>query len=206
MQHLISQYGYVGLFFIALLSSACLPVPSEVAFGLAGAYCTTAFAAHAQFSVVNVVIVGTIGSVVGSIIAYELGRYAGRAIVDRYGKWILLSHKDLDSSEVWFRKYGAPSVLIGRLIPVVRAFISVPAGLAEMKRGRFIVLTTIGSAIWVWLLTELGYRAGKNQHFVKYFKTAEYPIIALVVVVIAAGVWHRWHSMKQPPRHARGRD
>jgi len=205
MQHFISQYGYIGLFFIALLSSACLPVPSEVAFGLAGAYCTTAFSAHAQFSVVNVVIIGTIGSVVGSQIAYELGRFAGRAIVDRYGKYLLLSHKDLDASEVWFQKYGAPSVFLGRLIPIVRAFISVPAGLAEMKRGRFIALTTVGSAIWVWLLTELGYRAGKNQHFVKYFKTAEYPIIALVVVVVAAGVWHRWHSMKNPPRHARGR-
>jgi membrane protein DedA with SNARE-associated domain len=205
MQHFIASYGYIGLFFIALLSSACLPVPSEVAFGLAGAYCTTAFAAHPQFSVVNVVIIGTIGSVVGSVIAYELGRFAGRAIVDRYGKYLLLSHKDLDASEVWFEKYGAPSVLLGRLIPVVRAFISLPAGLAEMKRGRFIVLTTIGSAIWVWLLTELGYRAGKNQHFVKYFHEAEYPIIALVVLVLVAGVWHRWHSMKKPPRHARGR-
>lgn len=205
MQHLISQYGYIGLFFIALLSSACLPVPSEVAFGLAGAYCTTAFAAHPQFTVVNVVIVGTLGTLAGSIIAYELGRKAGRAIVDRYGKYLLLSHKDLDASEVWFDKYGAVSVFFGRLIPVVRAFISLPAGLAEMKRGRFIVLTTAGSAIWVVLLTELGYRAGKNQHFVKYFRTAEYPIVALVVIVLVAGVWHRWHSMKKPPRHARGR-
>ena len=203
MQHLISQYGYVGLFFIALLSSACLPVPSEVAFGLAGAYCTTAFSTHAQFNVLDVVIVGTIGSLVGSIIAYELGRYAGRALVDRYGKYLLLSHKDLDASEAWFAKYGAPSVFVGRLIPVVRAFISLPAGLAEMKRGRFAVLTTIGSAIWVWLLTELGYRAGKNQHFFKYFKTAEYPIVAVVVLVIVAGVWHRRHSMKKPARHAR---
>ena len=98
MQHFISSYGYIGLFVIALLSSACLPVPSEVAFGLAGAYCTTAFSAHAQFSVVNVVIIGTIGSVIGSQIAYELGRFAGRAIVDRYGKYLLLSHKDLDAS------------------------------------------------------------------------------------------------------------
>jgi len=203
MQHFISQYGYLGLFLLSLLSSACIPVPSEVAFGLAGAYCTTAFSTHAQFSVWPVVIWGTIGAVVGSIIAYELGRYAGRAIVDRYGKYLLLSHKDLDASEVWFAKYGAPSVFFGRLIPVVRAFISLPAGLAEMKRGRFVVLTTIGSGIWVWLLTELGYRAGKNQHFVKYFKEAEIPIVALVVIVIAAGVWHRWHSMKQPPRHAR---
>ena len=206
MQHFISQYGYIGLFVISVLSSACLPVPSEVAFGLAGAYCTTAFAAHPQFTVLNVVIIGTIGSVVGSVIAYELGRNAGRTIVDRYGKWILLSHKDLDASEVWFQKYGAASVFLGRLIPVVRAFISLPAGVAEMKRGRFIVLTTIGCALWVWILTELGDTAGKNQHFIKYFHDAEYPIIALIVLVLVAGVWHRWHSMKKPARHARGRD
>ena len=206
MQHFISQYGYIGLFLISVLSSACLPVPSEVAFGLAGAYCTTAFAAHPQFTVLNVVIIGTIGSVVGSIIAYELGRNAGRTIVDRYGKWILLSHKDLDASEVWFQKYGAASVFLGRLIPVVRAFISLPAGVAEMKRGRFIVLTTIGCAIWVWILAELGYTAGKNQHFIKYFHDAEYPIIAVIVLVLVAGVWHRWRSMKKPARHARGRD
>jgi membrane protein DedA with SNARE-associated domain len=205
MQHLIAQYGYIGLFVISLLSAACLPIPSEVAYGLAGAYCTTAFAAHPQFTVVNVVVVATLGTLAGSIVAYELGRYAGRALVDRYGKYLLLSHKDLDASEVWFNKYGAVSVFVGRLIPVVRSFISLPAGLAEMKRGPFIVLTTLGSALWALLLTELGYRAGKNQNFVKYFKTAEYPIVAIVVLVIAAGVWHRWHSMKSPPRHARGR-
>jgi len=203
MQHLIAHYGYLGLFVLSLLSSACLPVPSEVAYGLAGAYCTTAFSAHPQFSLLNVVIVGTLGSLAGSVLTYEVGRTAGRTIVDRWGKWLLLSHKDLDSAERWFAKYGAISVFLGRLIPVVRAFISVPAGLAEMKRGRFIVLTTIGSAIWVYLLAELGYRAGKNQHFTKLFHTAAYPIIAVIVLVVAAGIWHRWHSMKHQPRHAR---
>ena len=205
MQHFISHYGYFGLFLITVLSSACLPIPSEVAFGLAGAFCTTAFTTHPQFSVASVIIIGTIGEVIGAVIAYELGRYAGRAIVDRYGKYLLLSHKELDTAEVWFEKYGTPSVFLGRLVPVVRAVISLPAGLAEMKRGRFLALTTLGSLIWAVLLTELGYHAGKNQHFVKYFHDAEYPIIALVVLVLAAGVWHRWHSMKKPPRHARGR-
>ena len=205
MQHFIASYGYIGLFIIMVLSSACLPIPSEVAFGLAGAFCTTAFTAHPEFRIVDVVVVGTLGEIAGSVIAYELGRFAGRAVVDRYGKYLLLSHKDLDASEVWFQKFGTPSVLLGRLIPVVRAFISLPAGLAEMKRGRFIVLTAIGSAIWALLLTELGYHAGKNQHFVKYFHDAEYPIIALLVLILAVSVAHRWRSMKKPPRHARGR-
>ncbi len=205
MQHFISAYGYFGLFLVTVLSSACLPIPSEVAFGLAGAFCTTAFTVHPQFNVVTVIVVGSVGEVLGSIIAYELGRYAGRAIVDRYGKYLLLSHHDLDASEVWFEKYGTPSVLFGRLVPVVRALISLPAGLAEMKRLRFFVLTTVGSVVWAILLTELGYHAGKNQYFVKYFHSAQYPIAALIVLVLAAGVWHRWRSMKKPPRHARPR-
>ena len=205
MQHFISTYGYFGLFIVTVLSSACLPIPSEVAFGLAGALCTTAFSTHPQFSVINVVIIGTIGEVLGAIIAYEIGRFGGRALVDRYGKYLLLSHKDLDSSEVWFDKYGSPSVLLGRLVPVIRALISLPAGLAEMKRVRFIVLTGVGSLMWAVLLTELGYHAGKNQYFVKYIHDAQYPIGALIVLVVAAGIWHRWHSMKKPARHARGR-
>ena len=205
MQHFISTYGYFGLFIVTVLSSACLPIPSEVAFSLAGALCTTAFSTHPQFSVINVVIIGTIGEVLGSIIAYEIGRSGGRALVDRYGKYLLLSHKDLDSSEAWFDKYGSPSVLLGRLVPVIRAVISLPAGLAEMKRVRFIVLTGVGSLMWAILLTELGYHAGKNQHFVKYIHNAQYPIGALIVLVVAAGIWHRWNSLKKPARHARGR-
>ena len=207
MQHFLVQNGYWAIFMLAILESACIPIPSEVTFAIAGALCSSAFVAtFHETQVLNlgvVIALGVTGSVIGSYIAYFVGRTGGRAFVDRWGKYVLLGHADLDRSEAWFEKRGEPAVLIGRCVPVIRTFISLPAGLAEMKRGRFVVLTTIGSGIWVWLLTELGYRAGKNQHFVKYFKEAEIPIVALVVIVIAAGVWHRWHSMKQPPRHAR---
>lgn len=204
MQHLISQYGYFGLFVLSVLSSACLPVPSEVAYGFAGALCTSALVAHPQFSVWEVVLWGTLGALVGSVITYEVGRVAGRAIIDRWGKWLLLSHKDLDSAEQWFAKYGAVSVFFGRLIPVVRAFISVPAGLAEMKRGRFVLLTTLGSALWVFILAELGVAAGKNwQSVTKVFHYAEYPIIAVIVLGVGFAIWHRWHAMQSPGRHSR---
>lgn len=199
MQSFINHYGYFGLFVLSLLSSACFPIPSEVAYGFAGALCTTALTKHAQFNLAGVIIIGTIGSLVGSIIAYEVGRYGGRAIVDRWGKWLLLTHKDLDASERWFRKYGSASVLIGRVIPVVRSFISVPAGLAEMKRGRFAVLTTIGSAVWVALLASLGYAAGKNwNHVSKDFHDAQWPIVAVIVLVLA---WALWHRIKTVRRH-----
>jgi len=198
MQSFINHYGYFGIFVLSVLSSACLPIPSEVAFGFAGALCTTAITGHAQFTVVGVIIDGTLGSLVGAVIAYEVGRTAGRTIVDRWGKWLLLTHKDLDSAERWFARYGAISVLVGRVLPVVRSFISVPAGLAEMKRGRFVVLTTIGSAAWVALLAGLGYAAGSNWDRVsKDFHYAQYPIIVLIVVALGLAFWHRLRAVRR---------
>jgi len=169
-----------------------------VAYGFAGALCTAAVTGHVRFTLWGVILVGTIGSLVGAIIAYEVGRSAGRTIVDRWGKWILVTHKDLDRGERWFEKYGDASVLISRVLPVVRSFISVPAGMAEMNRARFAVLTTIGSAVWVALLAGLGYAAGKNwNHVSGDFKTAEYPIIAIVVLGLAFGLWHRIRSVRR---------
>jgi membrane protein DedA with SNARE-associated domain len=198
MQSFVQHYGYWGLFLASVLSSACIPVPSEIFYGFAGALCTTALAAHARFSMVTVIVVGTVGSLVGAVIAYEVGRSAGRTIVDRWGKWILLTHKDLDAAERWFAKYGSISVLVGRVIPVVRSFISVPAGMAEMNRARFAVLTTVGSAAWVALLAGLGYAAGSNWTRVSHdFHVAQYPIIALIVALLAWGLWHRVRTVRR---------
>jgi membrane protein DedA with SNARE-associated domain len=198
MQSFVQNYGYWALLLLAIAESACVPIPSEVTFAVAGALCTTAVTGHVQFSLWAVILVGTVGSVIGSQIAYEVGRSAGRPIVDRWGKWILLSHKDLDTSERWFAKYGAATVLIGRVLPVVRSVISVPAGIAEMKRGPFVILTAIGSAAWVALLSSLGYAAGKNWHRVsKDFHTAQTPTIAVIIVLIVAAIALRVRSMRR---------
>jgi len=198
MQSFIQSYGYFALILLSIAGSACIPIPSEVVFVVAGALCTTAVTGHAQFTLWAVIVVGTLGSMIGSQVAYEVGRSAGRTIVDRWGKWILLTHKDLDSSERWFAKYGSAAVLIGRVLPVVRSFISVPAGIAEMKRDRFVVLTAIGSAIWVALLSALGYAAGKNWHHVsKDFHYAQTPTIIVVVVLLIFGFWHRIRSVRR---------
>jgi membrane protein DedA with SNARE-associated domain len=198
VQSFITHYGYFALFLLSVASSACIPIPSEVAFGFAGALCTTAVTGHVRFSLWAVIVVATLGSLVGAIIAYEVGRSAGRTIVDRWGKWLLLSHKDLDRAEHWFERYGAASVLLGRVIPVVRSFISVPAGIAEMKRVPFDVLTTIGSAVWAALLAGLGYAAGKNwKHVSGDFHAAEYPIIAIIVLGLAYAIWHRWRTVQR---------
>ena len=198
MQSFIQSYGYFALILLSIAGSACIPIPSEVVFVVAGALCTTAVTGDAQFTLWAVIVVGTLGSMIGSQIAYEVGRSAGRTIVDRWGKWILLTHKDLDSSERWFAKYGSVAVLIGRVLPVVRSFISVPAGIAEMKRDRFVVLTAIGSAIWVALLSALGYAAGKDWHHVsKDFHYAQTPTIIVVVALLIFGLWHRIRSVRR---------
>ena len=197
MQNFVHNYGYFALFFLALAESACIPIPSEVTFGFAGALCTAEVAQGKPLTLFLVILVGVIGSVVGSALAYEVGRSAGRSIVDRWGKWVLLTHKDLDAAERWFERYGAPSVLVGRVIPVVRTVISLPAGLAEMKRGKFLALTAIGCAAWVTLLTSLGYAAGSNwQHVAKYFHIAQWPILGALVVLLIFGFVHRWKSVK----------
>jgi membrane protein DedA with SNARE-associated domain len=198
VQSFIQNYGYFALIVLTIATSACIPIPSEIVFVFAGALCTTAVTGHAQFTLWAIIVVGTLASVVGSQIAYELGRYAGRAVVERWGKWILLTHRDLDSAERWFEKYGSATVLVGRVLPFVRSFVSVPAGIAEMNRARFAVLTAIGSAAWIALLSGLGYAAGKNWHHVSGdFHDAELPTIAVVVVLLATAIGYRVRSVRR---------
>jgi membrane protein DedA with SNARE-associated domain len=203
VESFVQSYGYWALIVLSIVGSCCVPIPSEITFVVAGALCTSAVTGHVQFSLWAIIVIGTLGSLIGSMIAYELGRTAGRGIVDRWGRWLLLTHHDLDRSEVWFEHYGSATVLIGRVIPVVRSFISIPAGIAEMKRGPFAILTTIGSAIWVALLSVLGYYAGRNWHHVSNdFHDAQWPVIIVIVLLVAFGIWHRLRSVRrQGARH-----
>jgi membrane protein DedA with SNARE-associated domain len=145
-----------------------------------------------------VIVVGIVGSVVGSLIAYAVGRTGGRRFVDRYGKYVLLTHSDLDRVESWFGRRGEWMVLYGRVIPVVRTFISFPAGMAEMKPVRFTVLTTIGCAAWVSMLSVIGYEVGGQwQSVTKGFSYASYVVVAIAVVAIVAFVWHRLRAVRR---------
>jgi membrane protein DedA with SNARE-associated domain len=198
VEQFIQAHGYLALAIISILESACVPIPSEVTFGVAGALCTTAITGHAIFSLPVVIIIGVITSGIGSQIAYEIGREAGRPFVERYGKWFLLTHRDLDTVERWFNKRGSITVLIARVLPFARSGISIPAGFAKMPRGRFIVLTLIGSTGWVWLLAALGEAAGKNwSHVAKNFHSAQTPIIGVVVLLVLAFVVLRLRSLRR---------
>lgn len=198
MANFIQTHGYLALIIISILESACVPIPSEVTFGLAGALCTTAITGHAVFSLPVVVIIGALTSVIGSQIAYEIARRAGRPFVERFGKWILISHRDLDAAERWFEKRGSISVLISRVLPLLRSIISVPAGIAKMPRGRFVSLTLVGSTAWVWILAYLGETAGKNwDHVSKNFHKAQNPMIAVLVLLVLVFVVVRLRATRR---------
>ena len=210
MQHFLVQNGYWAIFMLAIFESACIPIPSEVTFAIAGALCSSAFVAtFHETQVLNlgvVIALGVTGSVIGSYIAYFVGRTGGRAFVDRWGKYVLLGHADLDRSEAWFEKRGPLTVLLGRVIPVVRTFISFPAGMAEMNPVSFGIFTTIGVSVWVSLLTVLGYNfGGQYEKWTKGISWAGYAIVVAVIVVVGAFIWHRYQQVKgeQHGKHTR---
>jgi len=199
LNHFLESYGYFAIFFLTVLEAACIPIPSEVTLGLGGAMATGAIVGSKHHLDLGVVIaVAIAGEMVGSLIAYTVGRTGGRAIVDRYGRYILLTHKDLDRAEAWFAKRGEPVVLFGRVIPIVRCFISLAAGLAEMQLTRFVVYTLIGVAAWVSILCSIGYAAGSSwESMTKGFGYAGYVVAAGIVVVLVLWAVHRYRHIKE---------
>lgn len=196
VEHFITSWGYLAVFLLTVGEACCVPVPSEITLGLAGAlasgYTLQGTIEHHPLNLVFVILIGISGELVGSFIAYTVGRTGGRALVDRFGKYVLLSHRDLDRAEAWFARRGEPAVLLGRVIPVVRAFVSLPAGVAEMDPLRFGLFTLVGVAVWVSGLASIGYALGSRWHsMVRGFGYAGYVAVALVVVGLVVGFVHR---------------
>lgn len=179
----ISTLGYGGIVLLMAIESACIPLPSEIIMPFAG------FLVHkGELLLWGVALAGAVGCVVGSIPAYYLGMYGGRPLVERYGKWVLISHHDLRLADRWFEKHGEIIIFIGRLLPAVRTFIAFPAGVARMHMGKFIAYTFVGSLIWCWLLAYAGMKTGEHWESLKvYFH--EFHIVLVVVGVIFA-VWY----------------
>ena len=161
MQHFISNYGYLAVFILMLAESACIPVPSELTMLLAGALSAGAVAgAHLNLGLA--IAAGVAGNVAGSYLAWGIGIYGGRAAWHRWGRYILLRDDDIDRGERWFDRHGTKAVFFGRLLPVVRTFISLPAGLARMPAGRFGIYTVLGCIPWTAALACTGYLVGRN--------------------------------------------
>ena len=161
MQQFISNYGYLAVFILMLAESACIPVPSELTMLLAGALSAGAVAgAHLNLGLA--IAAGVAGNVAGSYLAWGIGIYGGRAAWHRWGRYILLRDDDIDRGERWFDRHGTKAVFFGRLLPVVRTFISLPAGLARMPAGRFGIYTVLGCIPWTAALACTGYLVGRN--------------------------------------------
>ena len=183
---------------LSFISSMGLPVGSELAIIGGGALATGKVTGQGEpLSLAVVIILATLGELLGSAAGYAIGRYGGRPLVDRVGKYVLLTHKDLDRAEAWFARRGEPVVFFGRFIPLLRSFVSFAAGLGEMAIGKFLLFTVIACAIWCSALASIGYGlAGTYDQVVKGFSYAGYVLVALAVVAVAVVFWHRYRSYK----------
>lgn len=193
MEHFLETWGYLAVFGLSFISSMGLPVGAEVAIIYGGVLASGQIPNEPHhLNLVVVILVATAAEVLGSLAGYLIGYFGGRPLVDRVGKYVLLTHRDLDRAESWFARRGEPFVLFGRFIPLLRSFVSFAAGLGEMAIVKFVVFTVIGSAIWCTALTSLGYSLGATySHVLNAFRNIGFVVGALVVVAVVILFIHR---------------
>ena len=182
MQHLISQYSYLAVFVLMMAESACVPIPSEAVMMFGGALAAGAVAgAHPVLA--GVVAAGVLGNIAGSYVAWAAGRYAGQAAIGRWGRRVGIREHEIDRAAAWFERHGPVAVLVGRVIPVIRTFISLPAGFADMPAGQFGLYTALGAIPWTAALGIAGFVVGANwEHVANDFQGPTYAIAGLLAV------------------------
>jgi membrane protein DedA with SNARE-associated domain len=192
----ISTLGYGGIVLLMAIESACIPLPSEIIMPFSGYLVYTG-----RFNLWLVGIAGAFGCVVGSLIAYWVGMYGGRPLIEKYGKYVLVSHHDLDLADRWFARFGEIIVFVSRLLPAIRTFIAFPAGVARMNLKKFIIYTFAGSLPWCLGLAYVGQKLGerwdKDPRLKALFHRFDFVIGVLLVMAIVWWVWrHVRHSRK----------
>ena len=185
----ISNSGYAGIFFLMVGESALIPIPSEVIMPFSGYLVSTG-----KFNVIWVIIAGSIGNLAGSLIAYFIGVYLGRGFVIKYGKYVLLKKSHLEIAESYFKKYGDRATFISRLLPAIRTYVSLPAGVAKMNLKKFAAYTLIGSIIWNSALTYIGITLGEEWSSIR--KYSSYFDLIVVTAIIVGIIWY-WKSRKK---------
>jgi len=184
----ISFFGYTGIVLTMAIESACIPLPSEIIMPFSGYLVTTG-----QFTMLGVTLAGAVGNVLGSIAAYYAGIWGGRPFVERYGRYFLVSHHDLDIADRWFAKYGEAAVFFSQMLPVIRTFISLPTGIARMNFPRFVLFTFVGALPWCYLLAYVGVKMGQEwDNLRSYFH--QFDIVIGLVLALALGyfLWSHW--------------
>jgi membrane protein DedA with SNARE-associated domain len=196
MESFLTSAGYAGLILFAFLQAACIPISSEITFGFAG---VLAYEGHLNLALV--IILGTLAELAGSYASYAVGRLGGKPLVHRLGRYVLVTESDIDRAERFMTGRGAWTVPVGRMLPFIRAFISIVAGLVRIPAARFGVLSLIGTVIYVTALSCIGYALGSAWQSVSHGLTmVGYALFAVVVIAIVGFVVYRWRQFRPEAR------
>jgi membrane protein DedA with SNARE-associated domain len=193
MEHFLETWGYLAVFVLSFISSMGLPVGAEVAI-IYGGVLASGQVPHEphHLNLIAVIAVAVLAELLGSLAGYLIGYFGGRTLVDRVGKYVLLTHHDLDRADAWFARRGEPVVLFGRFVPLLRSFVSFAAGLGEMAIAKFILFTVVGCAVWCAALTTAGYELGSSyRHVLNGFSDAGYVLAAIAVLAVVVLFVHR---------------
>ncbi|MGH9898625.1 MAG: DedA family protein [Pyrinomonadaceae bacterium] len=196
---IISGLGYSGIVLLMAIESACIPLPSEIIMPFAGYLVYTG-----QFNLFWVGIAGAAGCVLGSLVAYWIGMYGGRPLIERYGRYLLISRHDIELADRLFNRYGEIIVFVSRLLPVIRTFIAFPAGVAKMGVRKFIIYTFLGSLPWCLGLGLVGQLLGeqwdRDETLKTWFHRFDFVIGAIGLLVVAWWVWRHLQSIRSELR------
>src|SRR6266478_5948621 len=193
----ISRLGYAGVVLLMAIESACIPLPSEIIMPFSGYLVYTG-----RFNIWLVSVAGAFGCVVGSLVAYWVGMYGGRPLIEKYGKYLLISHRDLNLADRWFDRFGEAIVFVSRLLPAIRTFIAFPAGVARMNLKKFVLYTFAGSLPWCLGLAYVGQKLGEKWNKDDTLKTwfHRFDFLIGIAVILLAGWWiwrHLGHLRKE---------
>ena len=201
----ISLLGYGGIVLLMAIESACIPLPSEIIMPFSGY-----LVSRGEMNLWLVGVAGAVGCVLGSMVAYWVGMYGGRPIIEKYGRFVLVSHHDLDLADRWFAKYGEIIVFVSRLLPAIRTFIAFPAGVARMNIPRFIIYTFAGSLPWCLGLAYVGQKLGehwdKDPRLKTLFHRFDFVIGILLVLGAAWWIWRHIRHSKSEGQSAKGEE
>ena len=197
----IAALGYAGIVLLMAIESACIPLPSEVIMPFSGSLINP----PGHFNLWLVAIAGAVGCVIGSLIAYWVGLRGGRPLIEKYGRFVLISRHDLDLADRWFAKYGEVIVFASRLLPVIRTFIAFPAGVARMNLKRFVIYTFAGSLPWCLGLAYVGQKLGeqwdKNDTLKTLFHRFDFVIGIIFVLFVAWWIWRHLRNSRAEKAH-----
>ena len=190
---LYGRFGYVGVLIAMAIDSAAIPIPSELILPSAGWTVSRGISeplTGAAWTYWGAVIAGVVGNTIGSLASYAVGAFGGRPLLERYGRYVLISAHDLDTADRWFARWGDLTVLFSRMLPIVRTFISVPAGIARMPLWRFLLFSIVGAIPWVMLLVWAGMVLGDNWQDLKHqLRGLDYLVAGVIVLGVAVFIW-----------------